>query len=132
MTQENEVVSKNVKSGVLEDGCESVTCPNPDCNQVFLDLDEDFWQRGNSDIECRKCKQPIEHVGCLSSRNRPSKSIYIYRCVTCNINFTRKIPAMKKRCPSCKEEFYMFWNLLLGLPGLSVKRPEKKMAMQSA
>ncbi len=131
MSTEKENIS-NAESAGFNDGCEPVACPNPQCNQELMDLDEDFWEHGNSDIDCRKCKQPAEHVGSLASRKRPSKSIYIYKCAPCEIKFTRKIPAMKRHCPSCKEEIYMFWNLLLGLPGHSSKRPRQKVVLQSA
>ena len=120
MSGEKENISRQQESE-FDDGCDPVTCPNPKCNQELMDLDQDFWEHGNSDIDCRKCKQPAEHVGSLSSRRRPSKSVYVYKCAPCNIKFMRKIPAMKRYCPSCKEEIYMFWNLLLGLPGHSSK-----------
>lgn len=115
----------------IYDGCESVTCPNPKCNQVLMDLDEVFLE-GNSEIDCRKCKQPAEHVASLSFRKRPSKSIYVFKCAPCKIKFTRTIPAMKRHCPRCKEEIYMFWNLLLGLPGHSSRQPRRKALLQSA
>ena len=116
MSGEKEHVLKG-EGAEFDDGCEPVTCPNPKCNQELMDLDEDFWEHGNSDIDCRKCKQPAAHVSSMYSLKRPSKVIYVYTCAPCVIKFTRKIPAMKRHCPSCREEFYMFWNLLLGLPG---------------
>lgn len=131
MSRENERALSQEIAG-FDDGCEPAICPNPDCNQIFFDLDEDFWEHGNSDVECRKCKQPVKHVGSINSKKRPSKSIYIYKCVPCKIKFTRRIPAMKRRCPNCKEEFFMFWNLLLGLPGHSANRPCRKALLQSA
>jgi len=103
------------------DGCEPVSCPNPDCNQDLMDLDEDFWEHGDAVIHCRRCKQPAKHVGSLGARTKPSKTIYMFKCAPCKIKFTRRIPGMKRHCPSCKEEIYMFWNLLLGLPGHSSK-----------
>jgi len=120
---------ENVSNGEgteFDDGCEPVACPNPQCKQELMDLDEDFWEHGNSDIDCRKCKQPAEHVSCMYSDKRPSKVFYVYTCAPCNIKFRRKIPAMSRKCPVCNEKFYMFWNLLLGLPGHSSKRPRRK------
>ncbi len=122
----------NQERVIIYDGCEPVACPNPQCNQELMDLDEDFWEHGNSDIDCRKCKQPAEHVGSMQSDKRPSKSIYVYACAPCKIKFTRTIPAMRRKCPICKEKFYMFWNLLLGLPGHSSKRPRRQVMLQSA
>jgi DNA-directed RNA polymerase subunit M/transcription elongation factor TFIIS len=113
------------------DGCEPVTCPNPKCNQVFLDLDQDFWERGNENIDCRKCKERARFVSSMQDRKKPSKIIYMYRCDSCKAKFTRKIPGMKKFCASCKTEYYMFWNLLLKLPGYSASRPPEYTMLES-
>jgi len=126
-----ESVSKE-KKGEFYDGCEPVKCPNPSCGQELMDLDEDFFDPGPPEIKCRRCGEPAEQVGHINSDLRPGKCTYMFKCVPCNVKFTRKIPGMRRRCPNCNEKFYMFWNLLLGLPPRSSNRPRRKAALQSA
>ena len=111
----------------FHDGCEPVECPNPKCNQVFLDLDEDFLDE-TAEIECRKCKRLAKCIGSMQDVQRPSKSIYVFKCDPCKVKFTRKIPAMKRYCPSCKTHYRMFWHLLLKLPSYSSNRMLEKVA----
>ena len=130
MSGEREDVSDGT-NGEFNDSCEPVSCPNPKCNQEFMDLDEDFWEHGNTDVDCHRCKHPAECVSSMQDEKRPSKIFYVYKCVPCRIKFTRKIPAMKRHCPSCKTKYRMFWHLLLKLPR-HVKRPPRKVPLQSA
>lgn len=130
MSEENSSVSKG-EAVEWDDGCEPVACPNPKCNQELMDLDEDFWEHGNTEVDCRKCRQPVECVSSMQDEKRPSKIFYVYKCAPCRITFTRKIPAMKRHCPSCKTKYRMFWHLLLKLPG-HLKRLGRKVPLQSA
>ena|GEM_PF-6225621 len=115
----------------FSDGLEPIVCPNPKCGQELVDLDEDFWDSGPAEIRCRKCGEPAGHVGQIISDQRPGKCTYVFRCVPCDVKFTRRVPGMGRRCPNCKEVFRMFWNLLLGLPSRSSKRPLRKAALQT-
>ena len=124
--------TSNRDGGEFYDGCEPVPCPNPKCSQEFMDLDEDFWMHGNMDVDCRKCKQPAECVSSMQDENRPSKIIYVYKCVPCKITFTRMIPAMRRYCPSCRTKYRMFWHLLLRLPGYPSAPPPRKALIPSA